>query len=180
MLSIESVYMSKIKTFLNLGMVVWMLLYSGCGFPLAKNPKEQAFANIFPNVNMNQYLKLTQVDDPGFHTTNLVQPIFLLLENISLETIQMPPDYGNKVLLFQEKNINWLSIANSTEYLSKDNILLNPKNQFRSGTALSVTPTYEGIEDLITVRVVLIGQILKDGKATDQKVGAFADVELHR
>ena len=115
----------------------------------------------------------------GWNTFKVGDPITLEIYVIGNEEIIFPPDFGIRTFLYRDGN--WTEVVESVPVAySHGDVILSPYrgNLFVSGTAVAF-PILQNANDLMLLRIFVSGHIYRNGKATDEKVGAYVDVILH-
>jgi len=135
---------------------------------------EPAMPNIgIPLEENNKYFLLEVPAEINQYKTNA--PVGISIKILSEDSILFPPNYGARI--FQLKNQKWVELTNLVKYQEGDILLQSSENPFDWGFTI-VFPDIADIHEPAKVRVVLIGHIVRDGKATDDLVGSYVDVNL--
>jgi hypothetical protein len=127
-----------------------------------------------PPGEMNTKIKLTA--PYGWNTFKVGDVVSINVEGISEDQIAFPPDYGARMFIYE--NNQWKEVANFTTY-PDGSIVLSPRkgNPFNDGgTALD--PILTDMANPVTLRIILIGNIYRDGQITAEKTAAYIDVNL--
>jgi hypothetical protein len=127
-----------------------------------------------PLDQFNTQFKIVAPD--GWNTFKVGDGVTLDIEVIGDNPIAFKADYG--AALFVLKEDHWVEVANMMKY-PKGYFFLEPARgeAFKTGAA-SVDPILNDIHEAITLRVILIGNIVKDKQITDERVAGYIDVEL--
>ncbi len=115
----------------------------------------------------------------GWNTFKFNDPITLEIRVIGNEEIIFPPDFGVSTFLYRDGS--WLEVVESVPVTySHGDVILPPYrgNLFLSGTAVAF-PILQNASDPTLLRIFVFGHVYRNGKATDEKVGAYADVIIH-
>lgn len=163
-----------------LGVLLVLFLMAACGKELSS--KERAFATLVPvPMDTGLRLKLVEVGE----TLSGAPKITLFLENHSNDQVWfLAPQYGARIFVYSESNGEWVEVDNlstpaSEEYIVED--ILVPKGQgINWGARILVVPSIPDTRGPVTVRIVVIGEIYRDGRRTGEEVGAYIDVILQR
>jgi hypothetical protein len=127
-----------------------------------------------PAEEMNTKLHLTAPN--GWNSFKIGDVIGLNVEGTSEDQIAFPPDYGARMFVYQ--NGQWKEIANFMTY-PEGLIILSPRkgNVFNDGTA-DLAPIFTNTTNPVTLRIILVGSIYRDGKVTAEKTAGYIDVNL--
>jgi hypothetical protein len=122
---------------------------------------------------------IVKVDAPkGYNDFKLNKPFAIEVTSISNDQIIFQSDLGAR--LFYLNDNQWVETTNLNG-IYPDGTLIFPKSRsYPDNTAgTTVFPNLPKTKQAVTVRVVVIGNIYKDGQATDQKTAAYVDVTLY-
>lgn len=157
------------------GVLLVLFLMAACGRDLSS--KERAFATLVP-VPMDTGLRL-KVLEIG-KTRSGAPAITLLLENHSKDHIWfLAPQYGTRVFVYSESDGEWVEVEDLSTPVSEVEDILVPKGQGMNwGAPIFVVPSLPDPHRPVTVRIVVIGEIYRNGRRTGEKVGAYIDVTL--
>ncbi len=165
--------MRKLKAVVIFG----LCLLGSCGHP-SVSPREAVFATQVPfRLLPGLHLEDPQVKKYGDGYYSIVMG----LENESGDYIWFPNSrYGTASLIYLESEGKWVELKDRAIYLSDSEEVLAPKSKGEWWfTIVSVDPILPpDIQPPVTVRVVVIGRIYRDGKPTDEEVGTYLDVTL--
>jgi hypothetical protein len=142
-----------------------------------KSDKETAFSELFPEVSFNKEFRQTVVRNEINQKNG--PSIYLRLENLSSSIIVFPEDFGVKIFTYSKEQKEWLELRNDSVYITNTIPMLKPKNQGPlrfMGVPLS--PVIEGTGHEISIRIVVVGTVYEDDKATDRLTGAYTDLTL--
>ena len=135
--------------------------------------KEQDFTNLYSSVVMNQQIRLQLpeeiIGELGEHT------ILLMVHNESSEYIHLPSDFNVHLISYIEGK-GWSEVDNFVNYLDDDGVIITPNGTLGDVTAINVLP-FQGPENF---RVVIVGNIVREDKITEEQVGAFLDIDLNK
>lgn len=158
------------------GVLLVLFLMAACGRDLSA--KERAFATLVPvPMDTGLQLKLVEVRD----ASTAAPTITLLIENHSNDQIWfLAPGYGARIFVYSESSGAWVEIGDRIVSASESEDILVPKGQgINYGAIVSVGPSFTpDTRRPVTVRIVVIGEIYRDGRRTGEKVGAYIDVTL--
>jgi len=151
------------------------IMISACGKDISV--QERAFSKIIPaHLDTGLNLKLLEVRD----ASSMSPTITLLIENRSNDQVWfLAPKYGSRLFVYSESDEKWIEIENRIISVTESGDILVPKGQGMNWVAVvSVVPTISDTDKTVTVRVVVVGEVYRDGQRTGEKVGAYTDVTL--
>lgn len=107
------------------------------------------------------------------------ETIYLDIHPLSDETIAFDTDFGHQIFRFEDDQ--WIEIDNlmiyppiqGYFYLSPDS-----KDPFSKIARSAVSPNIQNSTEAMIIRIFTIGYIYRDGKVTNEKTGAWVDVNL--
>jgi hypothetical protein len=136
-------------------------------------------AGVMPDIGisakeMNTKVQLTAPD--GWNTFKIGDVIGLDVGVMSEEQIAFPPDYGARMFIYE--NNQWKEVANFMTY-PEGSIILSPRkgNYLNDGSA-NLDPMLTDATHPVTLRIILVGNIYRDGQVTNEKTAAYIDVNL--
>ena len=97
----------------------------------------------------------------------------LLLNNHDLY-ILIPKDVGPFIHTYEENTIEWKSITDQVQYYPEKQDIIFPPGDTPTGVTVAFDYPAENLP--IEVRIVVVGEVLRDGELTGEKVGAYLDV----
>lgn len=156
---------------------LWLL--SGCGGPTpTMSPRQAAFATqvpfqVLPGLELTTR-QLKKYDDGRYS-------IVVALDNYSDEYIWFPNSrYGARLLMYSELEERWIELEDGSEApLEREVVLVPLDKEGSSSDLITVNPLLPpGIQPPVTIRIVVVGRIYKDGQPTDQEVGTYLDITL--
>jgi len=166
------------KQMLFPALLVIIIIISGCGsYPLSD--KEQQFANIIsiPYDDLNDKFRLAiprGLDDIRFGSQ-----INLELLNDSRDAILFPANFGITIFTFNETTDSWAEINNLVEYLPVGVKELYPlKKDSLGGGVIGVYPDIEDFTQPITIRVLMVGEVIREGISTNEFAGSYIDITI--
>ena len=122
-----------------------------------------------PITKLNKKIELEAV--PGMPPTNQNgEMLAFLIRNHTSNMVIFTSDFDVKI--FKWHDSVWEPITNKMGYPEGDRIL-TPTNTDPTGLALFVLPDIGEIDELTTVRIVIIGKV----KDKSEQVGAYIDVK---
>ena len=166
------------KHILSLTLVVITTFISGCGSPPLSN-KEQEFANIIsiPYDDLNDMLRLTI--PRGLDDFKIGNSIDVELVNDSRDIILFSSDFGINLFTYDVTTDKWVEIKNLVEYLPVGDYELHPmSNDSLDGPVISVYPELQDFTQSITIRVLIVGEVIREGTPTNVFAGSYIDITL--
>ena len=166
------------KHILLLTLVIITTFMSGCGSPPLSNI-EQGFANIIsiPYDDLNDKFVLTL--PPGLNDFKFGNPITLELVNDSRDTILFSSDFGINLFTYDVITEKWVVIKNLVEYLPVGDQELHPmRKDSLGGLVISVYPEIQDFTKSITIRVLMVGEVIQGGISTNVFAGSYIDITL--
>lgn len=127
-----------------------------------------------PANEMNTKIRISAPE--GWNTYKTNDDISLDIKIISEEEIAFPSNYGAR--LFTRRNHEWIEIANLTHYPEGIFLLVPYDNKPFNIGATSVFPILSDPSEPITIRIILVGNVFKDGQVTDEVTAGYVDVDL--
>jgi len=122
--------------------------------------------------DVNSQLRLSAPE--GWNTFKTGQSIVLEIENISDHTIAV--DYTlPRVFLYQEEQ--WVEIEKLGEYTGETIQILSPTDGDADG-AVGILPDLPDPSQAVTLRILVVGNIVQDGVVTEEQTAAFIDILL--
>ncbi len=166
------------KYIVLLTLVVITTFISGCGSPPLSN-KEQEFANIIslPYDDLHDKFRLTI--PRGLNDYKFGYPIELELVNDSRDTVRFSSDFGINLFTYDKSTDKWVEINNLVEYLPVGDYELHPmSNDSLGGPVISVYPELQDFTQSITIRVLMVGEVIREGISTNVFAGSYIDITL--
>jgi hypothetical protein len=152
--------------------------------------KEAEFQKLFPINAMNTKLKFEKSNpnvpilnfaDPEDYSMSFGKSVKLMLWNQSEDTIQFPFPKNFHLYTYNAEKNTWLEIDNTEKYfLRNDKMIFQPKSQSSPFSFMMVIfePQRNPHVDNNVIRVVAVGDIMKNGVLTGEQTGAYIDLEL--
>jgi hypothetical protein len=113
----------------------------------------------------------------GLSLFKINEPLGLAVEVTGTEDVIFPRDYGNRMFVFSDGE--WAEVENVPTDWGEGAFLVSPSHgDPKEWASTRVFPWFEEIDDPIILRVFVVGNRYRQGVSTDEKVGAFVDVEL--
>lgn len=137
-------------------------------------PQNDFVASQFPNIKMNSNLRLTVLDENNPLKINF--PAFLMLENLSKNSILFEPDTDIHVFLFNGSE--FISADDNMAYSEPSEETLSATGKSGSVTGFAVDPKITETDRPAQILVVVVSTIKSFGMKTDEKVGAYVEITL--
>jgi hypothetical protein len=147
----------------------------------SKDAKDLAFEDIFSDVEWNEQLKMEIIKE--LSSMKLGDLICFSIYNESSKIILFPDDLGVASYEYNPRQQEWVLLPNKLRYIGNlnpyiyPNSMTNFKENRNSDAYIEIKPDING-EEARTIRVIVIGNVVKNGAPTDRKVGAYLDVTL--
>jgi hypothetical protein len=161
---------NQIKTLINY--IFLLILMVGCR-QVSTEPQMPELGIPEDEINSRFLIKAPA----GWNTFKVGKVIVLDVEVTSNDQVEF--DYANGIRIFALEGNEWIEIQNLMNY-PEGSILLSPAkgDPFKTG-GVGVVPLLEKSNDKVTLRIVLIGTIYKDGQKTNELTAAYVDILLH-
>lgn len=153
-----------------------LFLLSSCRRP-PESPQEVAFAAQFPF----QILPGLRLSDPHVKRYGNFFSITMGLDNESGEYIWFPTyRCGARSLIYSESEGRWIELQDRGIEVSSREMVLPPRGKGDWWfTIIGVDPSLPpDVQPPVTIRVIVVGRIYRDGRPTDREVGTYLDVTL--
>jgi hypothetical protein len=167
----------KLKTIINrfrlsLGLIfIFMILVSGCN-QASKLPQTPDLG--IPANEFNSRVRL--IAPYGLNNFKINDSVNLSVEVISNDQIMFRTDYGARI--FELQDHAWVEVPNLTTYPEGYYLLFPSKGDpFKQGVA-SVFPVLKDQNQPVRLRIVIIGNIYREGQMTDEQTAGYIDVVL--
>ena len=110
------------------------------------------------------------------NTFKTKESINLVIKVISSDQIWFKSDYG--VRLFVYEDAKWDEVGNDENYPT-GNIILSPADNdaFKNGATV-IWPRLPDSTKPVTIRIILVGNVYRDGKMTNEVTAGYIDVNL--
>lgn len=138
--------------------------------------RDSGFATAVPYERFNTILRLSPVDS-GFGQPNA--SVNFMLENVSNTAVRFPPGYGSRLFFFSESKGVWVELRNRASYVGAGDTL-SPRSEADGNWIAQVTvaPDLSQLTTPLTMRVLVVGDVLADGVVTGDIAAAYADVQI--
>lgn len=171
------------KKIITLSLFIWILTIlnvSGCSLFPRKTTSEKLFMEMFPDVQFSNMLETTVVSmgDNEF---------VIRFENISNTSLRLNVDNNHLLYRFIPDQQEWIIVPELFHpiYLPENPdqhyITLDTKENYvnRNYFLIQTKPDVTALSKPITIRVLVIGEVLENNNLTDKRVGAFVDLEIN-
>lgn len=155
-----------------------IILTMGACTHIEDDADEDPFA-IFLNIkNVNQSLNLIYQDTLPLNKGHIESKVFLDVRNYSDKRIWFPDDWGLKI--YRSDNNSWVEIRDSMTSFQTEDIVLAPygDEELRDIGAPVVDPDIPNEGHPVTIRVVVIGNVMNGDVVTDEQAAAYVDITL--
>jgi hypothetical protein len=127
-----------------------------------------------PDSEMNTRIRLQAPD--GWNTLKIGDVVGIDVEVISDDQIAFSHDYGAKIFIYEDQE--WREIPNLMKYPDGYLLLTDARGDvFKKGVA-SVAPVLPKTDKAVLMRIILIGNIYRNGQITTEQTAAYIDLEL--
>ena len=142
-------------------------------------PAWDSFSGHVPVDEWNRSLEVNLPEPPRYIGSAYV--VDALLMNRSSNDVSFGPGYGARALVYSGETGAWSEVDNSMNYQGEGEVLV-PRLAPDSNWVAQVTiiPDISSSADGDILRIVVVGEVVSGGLTTDEKVGAYADIELSR
>jgi hypothetical protein len=162
----------------KVGKFIWLTLFllslSGC------NNKPEIPVELLTSLGIsaseiNSRLRLTAPDSINTHKPE--DTITLTVEVISEDQVVFPNDFGARMFIYDGSK--WLEVKNFMGYPSDATFLLSKTaDPLHRQLIASVSPILPDPSKATTVRIFLIGNIYRNGNATNEKTAGYIDFNI--
>jgi len=145
--------------------------------PKISRDLQESFKNQVPVNDMNKSFCIW-VDSSNYAELKFGSDIYVVIENLSDQQIFFPLGYGTRLFIVRDNK--WVEIMNKNEYYGNGSILFPKGIQLGYLISTGIRPIigpnikYEGNQEIL--RIVIIGELISDGKKTGISAGAYTDV----
>jgi len=165
---------NKITFWINL-FIVLLIPFCCISCNVNKLPSDFPVQEI-PTENINTFLEI--YIPYGWNDFIIGSPIAIEVINIGDEIISAP--VGFNIQCYSYSDSKWNLIQKKKIERMDGHLILRPSNGNPLKTsAVVIFPIIKNASDPIQLRIVITGNIFRDGKPTDIRVGAFIDVTLY-
>ena len=151
---------------------ILVLLFFVSGYQ--NSQKETTFSSMFSDVPMNVALRFWKPSEDF----RIGEPVSLDLENISLDEIGIPIQNGQFALVYYGNE--WIKLNNTAIYIPPNGERhIFPKGLDDPGViSIDLDPQLDTNDKSTYIRVLVVGFIYKNGQETNQKTGAYIDIDM--
>mgnify|MGYP007068807750 CR=1 FL=1 len=151
------------------------MMLGGCAPKLAWEDND-AFADFLAIKDVNDSLAVTYLD--FMSEGQIGSSISLDIRNSSNNKIGFPDDWGVRIYL--KTDDVWMEVSNKTTYYQTHEIVLEPANdEFGSVGSTIANPDILNESNPVTIRVIVVGNIMNGDVLTDEQAAAYVDITLH-
>jgi hypothetical protein len=157
-----------------IGFILIILAISSCSRQDPMSEQQTMFTALYPEIPFSGYLELSPIKE----TWHIVKG--LVIKNVSDEVILLPPAGDYDLLVYDPTDNKWRRVEDKLKSINDSSMYLYPrvnleKLQFQDWT-ISVDPNIADEELPVTVRLVIIGEIIENGLPTGKKAGGYYDI----
>jgi hypothetical protein len=142
------------------------------------SPEDSAFATAVPIGEMNTKMKL-RVAKELEPELKIDSSVALILENLSKEEIGFQGRYGLRIFVYSTPGEEWIEVKDRYPPYIKNPPPLDPQGGDFSEMVINVRPVLTNEGKPITVRILVVGTIYRNGAPTAEEVGAYTEVVLN-
>jgi hypothetical protein len=173
---------SVIKIVIYMAMIIFILCGCSTQQPAISADLQKSFAEMIPIANLNTHLqvKVIKGDQHKFGSD-----VHILVENISDNSIYLSTGIDTLfVKVFVVQDNTWKEIRNDTIYYSitvGDGYILSPAkgeqpNRFTNSVRPMLEPNGQDEGKQEIVRILVVGELMSEGKKIEIPVGAYVDL----
>jgi len=151
-----------------------LLILAGC--QSLNMDKENAFQNLYPEVEFNREIVLTE-NPVAKNIGYLGSDVDLILVNQSSETITFQISKDVYLYTYSDRKQKWIEVNNKFEYNSSEVIMFPPGSGQIDNALVFVWPEIYDFTTPINLRIVTIGHV-KNDEIDSIKTGAYFDIDL--
>jgi hypothetical protein len=127
-----------------------------------------------PVVEMNTRIHLQAPD--GWNSFKIGDVVGIDVEVISDDQIAFSHDYGAKIFIYEDQE--WREIPNFMKYPEGNMILTQANGNYFKHGGVELDPIFPDGSKSVVIRVILIGNIYRNGQITNEQTAAFIDLKL--
>lgn len=161
-------------------LMILTTLLGGCAFSRVLKPPPDENVDSFREIVQAQYLNehlILELVDPESQPEE-TSVIYLLLRNLSEDSIAFDADYGIKIFVQLDSDEGWTPVENRVEYLGAGEVLEPRAGELSNWfTGISVAPYLGDIPNTDVVRIYVEGT-LQEELDHDPRTGVFLDVPV--
>lgn len=132
-----------------------------------------------PAEEMN--LRLQIISPKGYQNTlKNNDDLALVVSVISDDNVAFKPDFGARIFIYQDNQ--WVELKNKMDYsvdMSLDRILSPYKKDPLQQATIVMVPFKQGLNKTVPMRVILIGNLVKNNQPSEIKTAGYIDLELN-
>ena len=168
----------KPSFFWLISMVIMVLFLSNCS---GNQIPDEAMPDIgLPIENINRDIEMKSPN--GFRNSfRNGERLTLMLIGISEYQIKFPMDYGSR--LFAYRDDQWIEIENNMHYPTVEQygeLIISPsRDDILKQHVFSVVPYSPDLKTATPVRLIIVGNVVKNGKAANELTVGYFDFVLN-
>ena len=128
---------------------------------------------VFQSIDYNTKIQLSLMDDT--YPKSNPSTLFLIVRNVSGDTIVIP--FPPEVILLRKDGNTFTRMENHMNYSGVESIVLHPYGNKFSDDIIPVSPAID-TNVPVTLTVTVYGYVSRNGKITNEKVGAYMNLTL--
>lgn len=154
-----------------------MIFLSGCEEKLPEGNPDIGI----PKEEMNTRIRLSLLDLTNGNNGRTKNRGGILIDVVVITSdhIAFAQDYGARIFIYEENQ--WVEIENRATYSESvpKTVILPPDEEttLQSGTA-GLSPYKQDLNKEVPLRIILVGNIIRDGKITEEKTAGSIDLTL--
>jgi len=162
--------------------ITLVLVLTGCG--LFTSPSAQSADSAWQSVaqgmgvqDWNESLEVSLPDPVGDPLVG--ETVHILIMNRSDRLIEFPLGYGAKALLYSQEEHSWIELTNEMDYVGEEDVLEPRESPASNWVAqVSVRPAVPSVKEETILRLLVIGNVVSTGPSTEERVGAYIDLNI--
>jgi len=162
------------KAYFHVMLLAIIMLFTGCQASLPESLPDVGVKQ--EEINSRIRLTIQGVTDG---TVKNQDNITIRVDVVTSDYIEFPYDYGVRLFTYQEDQ--WIEIEDYSTYskdLKKPIILpLSQKYPIQAGFT-GVSPYSSTLDKDVPLRIILVGNIIRDGKTTEEKTAGYINLTL--
>lgn len=140
------------------------------------NPEEELNASLgLASEAVNS--RFTVEAPPNWSTLQIGDGIGLQVKVVAEDEISFAYDFGARI--FTRVEDRWVELENSMRYPEGSIILSSEPQPTRKAQIVIVAPNISTSDTPITVRIILFGEMFRDGKLTGEITAALINIDLY-
>lgn len=167
-------------TFLSRVLFLFCLIFSTLTTSCGGQTNSDAFAEVIKVKNVSDINRSIELVLDPYRPSYLRigETLYFQILNKSTKNIWFPADSNNQVLIFNKETGDWRGVINTVEFQGKGDLIVPKGKGGLSDSFTIVKPELEKDGKAIKIRVVVTGNIVENGAATDEAVSAYLDLVI--